>query len=152
MVEHGLELWRWLENGAHLYVCGDASRMAKDVDDTLVTIARRHGGLSEDAAVDYRKGLVALGLPLTEKNFPLLSQSQHVQWALVREGAGIGIMVSEVGDAEPSVRRVLKDLPPITVPMWLVTHQDVRTSRRVRLVAELLAETLGQPGSARAKG
>ncbi|MFB8148181.1 molybdopterin-dependent oxidoreductase [Microbacterium sp. NPDC056003] len=59
MVEHGLELWRWLENGAHLYVCGDASRMAKDVDDTLVTIARRHGGLSEDTAVEYRKGLVA---------------------------------------------------------------------------------------------
>ena len=59
MVEHGLELWRWLQDGAHLYVCGDASRMAKDVDDTLVTIARRHGGLSEEAAVDYRKGLVA---------------------------------------------------------------------------------------------
>nr|BFF11694.1 hypothetical protein GCM10025699_29970 [Microbacterium flavescens] len=46
MVEHGLELWRWLQDGAQLYVCGDASRMAKDVDDTLVTIARRHGGLS----------------------------------------------------------------------------------------------------------
>ncbi|MFY0562397.1 LysR family transcriptional regulator [Archangium lansingense] len=105
-----------------------------------------------DRADTYRKGLGALGLSLTEKNFPLLSQSQHVQWALVREGAGIGIMVSEVGDAEPSVRRVLKDLPPITVPMWLVTHQDVRTSRRVRLVAELLAETLGRSGSTRAKG
>ncbi|KQZ84443.1 molybdopterin oxidoreductase [Microbacterium sp. Root166] len=59
MVEHGLELWRWLQDGAHLYVCGDASRMAKDVDDTLVTIAQRHGGLSEEAAVEYRKSLVA---------------------------------------------------------------------------------------------
>ncbi|MHC2999071.1 molybdopterin-dependent oxidoreductase [Microbacterium sp. HJ5] len=59
MVEHGLELWRWLQDGAHVYVCGDASRMAKDVDDTLVTIARRHGGLSEEAAVEYRKSLVA---------------------------------------------------------------------------------------------
>ncbi|WP_127474636.1 bifunctional nitrate reductase/sulfite reductase flavoprotein subunit alpha [Microbacterium sulfonylureivorans] len=59
MVEHGLELWRWLQDGAHLYVCGDASRMAKDVDDTLVTIAQRHGGLSEDAAVEYRKSLVS---------------------------------------------------------------------------------------------
>ncbi|WP_257463366.1 hypothetical protein [Archangium lipolyticum] len=78
----------------------------------------------------------------------LLSQSQHVQWALVREGAGIGIMVSEVGDADPSVRRVLKDLPPLTFPTWLVTHQDVRTSRRVRLVAELLAQELGRPGTA----
>jgi sulfite reductase (NADPH) flavoprotein alpha-component len=59
MVEHGLELWRWLQDGAHLYVCGDASRMAKDVDDTLVTIAQRHGGLTEEAAVEYRKSLVA---------------------------------------------------------------------------------------------
>jgi NADPH-dependent sulfite reductase flavoprotein alpha-component len=59
MVEHGLELWRWLQDGAQLYVCGDASRMAKDVDDTLVTIARRHGGLSGEAAADYRKSLVA---------------------------------------------------------------------------------------------
>ena len=59
MVEHGLELWRWLQDGAHLYVCGDASRMAQDVDDTIVTIAQRHGGLSEDAAVEYKKSLVA---------------------------------------------------------------------------------------------
>lgn len=104
-----------------------------------------------DRSDTYRKGLVALGLSLTEKNFPLLSQSQHVQWALVREGAGIGIMVSEVGDADPSVRRVLKDLPPLPLPMWLVTHQDVRTSRRVRLVAEFLARELGRPGLAQAK-
>jgi sulfite reductase (NADPH) flavoprotein alpha-component len=59
MLEHGVELWRWLQDGAHFYVCGDASRMAQDVDDTLTTIARRHGGLSEDAALDFKKNLVA---------------------------------------------------------------------------------------------
>lgn len=59
MEEHGVELWRWLQDGAHLYVCGDASRMAKDVDDTLATIAQRHGGLSREAAAEYRKSLVA---------------------------------------------------------------------------------------------
>jgi len=92
----------------------------------------------------FRKGLAALGLSLTPESFPLISQSQHVQWALVREGAGIGIMIAEVGDAEPGVRRALKDLPPITFPMWLVTHRDVRTSRRVRVVADFLAEGLGR--------
>ena len=59
MLEHGVELWRWLQDGAHFYVCGDASRMAQDVDDTLTTIARRHGGLSEDAAAEFKKTLVA---------------------------------------------------------------------------------------------
>ncbi len=91
----------------------------------------------------FRKGLGALGLALTPENFPLVSQSQHVQWALVRAGAGIAIMIAEVGDADPSVRRVLEDLPPIPIPMWLVTHRDVRTSRRVRVVVDLLAEELG---------
>ena len=65
-----------------------------------------------------------------------------MQWALVRESAGIGIMMAEVGDAEPSVQRVRPELPPIPIPMWLVTHRDVRTSRRVRVVADFLAEGL----------
>jgi NADPH-dependent sulfite reductase flavoprotein alpha-component len=59
MLEHGAEFWRWLQDGAHVYVCGDASRMAKDVDDTLTLIARRHGGLSEDDAVEFKKDLAA---------------------------------------------------------------------------------------------
>jgi len=59
MREHGVELWRWLQDGAHLYVCGDASRMAKDVDDALTAIARQHGGLSEDDAAAFKKGLIS---------------------------------------------------------------------------------------------
>ncbi|MFT4210454.1 MAG: bifunctional nitrate reductase/sulfite reductase flavoprotein subunit alpha [Microbacterium sp.] len=61
MEEHGLELWRWLEEGARLYVCGDAARMATDVDDTLATIIRRHGGLDEADAAAYKQALVADG-------------------------------------------------------------------------------------------
>lgn len=99
----------------------------------------------------FRNGLVAIGLALTPENFPLVSQSQHVQWALAREGAGIAIMIAEVGDREPSVRRVLEDLPPIPVPMWLVTHRDVRTSRRVRVVVDFLAEELAPKRGKRTK-
>ncbi|MDT4805575.1 Nitrate reductase [compost metagenome] len=50
--EQGAELWRWLQEGAHLYVCGDASRMAKDVDQALREVAREHGGLNEDKAAE----------------------------------------------------------------------------------------------------
>ncbi|MFF7186511.1 molybdopterin-dependent oxidoreductase [Streptomyces sp. NPDC008222] len=59
MREHGLELWHWLRDGARLYVCGDASRMAKDVDQALRDIAAVHGGLSEPEAVAYVKQLTA---------------------------------------------------------------------------------------------
>ncbi|MEV5836471.1 bifunctional nitrate reductase/sulfite reductase flavoprotein subunit alpha [Nocardia sp. NPDC052112] len=59
MIEHGAELWSWLREGAHFYVCGDAARMAKDVDDTLLAIARIHGKLDEDGALAFRKQLVA---------------------------------------------------------------------------------------------
>ncbi|MDG9925325.1 MULTISPECIES: bifunctional nitrate reductase/sulfite reductase flavoprotein subunit alpha [unclassified Pseudomonas] len=55
--EQGAELWRWLQEGAQVYVCGDASRMAKDVDQALRDVARDHGGLSDDKAADYIRGL-----------------------------------------------------------------------------------------------
>lgn len=59
MREHGAQLWSWLQDGAHFYVCGDASRMAKDVDRALRDIAVAHGGLQEDAAAVYVKQLAA---------------------------------------------------------------------------------------------
>ncbi len=58
MLQAGEELWQWFESGAHFYICGDAKRMAKDVDDALHTIARRHGNLDEAGAASYIKMLV----------------------------------------------------------------------------------------------
>ncbi|MFE2215404.1 molybdopterin-dependent oxidoreductase [Streptomyces canus] len=57
MREHGPLLWSWLQDGAHFYVCGDASRMAKDVDRALRDIAVLHGGLDEAGAAAYVKQL-----------------------------------------------------------------------------------------------
>ncbi|MGW0832748.1 molybdopterin-dependent oxidoreductase [Streptomyces prunicolor] len=59
MREHGPELWHWLREGAHFYVCGDASRMAKDVERALRDIAVAHGGLDEGEAAAYVKQLAA---------------------------------------------------------------------------------------------
>jgi sulfite reductase (NADPH) flavoprotein alpha-component len=50
-------LWAWLEEGAHVYVCGDAARMAKDVDATLREVVAVHGGLADEAAHAYVDGL-----------------------------------------------------------------------------------------------
>jgi len=56
MQERAKELWGWLQQGAYLYVCGDAKRMAKDVHETLISIAREQGGLSPEGASDYVSG------------------------------------------------------------------------------------------------
>ena len=59
--EHAADLWHWLQGGAHFYVCGDASRMAKDVDNALRTIARTEGGMDEAQARDWIVSLARQG-------------------------------------------------------------------------------------------
>jgi sulfite reductase (NADPH) flavoprotein alpha-component len=61
MREAGAELWAWLEEGAHFYVCGDAQRMAKDVETALLDVAMTHGGKSEPAAKEFLAGLKKTG-------------------------------------------------------------------------------------------
>lgn len=61
MRERGAELWSWLESGAHFYVCGDAKRMAKDVERALVDIIVEHGGHAMDSAVAYVASLRKAG-------------------------------------------------------------------------------------------
>ncbi len=59
--EHGRDLLDWLEGGAHLYVCGDASRMARDVEAALLDAIATHGGRDADGARDYLAGLQQQG-------------------------------------------------------------------------------------------
>jgi sulfite reductase (NADPH) flavoprotein alpha-component len=65
MQESGAELWKWLQEGAYFYVCGDAKRMAKDVHQMLITIAQEHGGLSPEAAKEY----IEVTFAKTEKRY-----------------------------------------------------------------------------------
>jgi len=59
MLDYGADVWRWLDDGAHFYVCGDANRMAKDVDAALTSIIKTHGSMSDEDAHDYKRELVA---------------------------------------------------------------------------------------------
>ena len=51
--QHGSDVWQWLQNGAHLYICGDANRMAKDVQQALVDIVQQYGGKTAEQAQAY---------------------------------------------------------------------------------------------------
>jgi len=101
--------------------------------------------ISIDNSGMFLKGLNALGLNLTQRNFPIFTENWLVMWELVKHGLGIGILDGNVGDAEPLVRRVLPDFEPLMFPVWLVAHRELNTSRRVRVVFDLLAAELPRP-------
>jgi sulfite reductase (NADPH) flavoprotein alpha-component len=57
LLEQGAQVWQWLEEGGHFYVCGDASAMARDVDAALQQVVAEHGGMSAEQARVYVQGL-----------------------------------------------------------------------------------------------
>jgi DNA-binding transcriptional LysR family regulator len=87
--------------------------------------------------------LSAMGLPLTKDNIIVTSECAAVTWEMVKQGLGIGAMVKYVADRTPGIERVFPEIAPIPVPVWLVTHRELHTSRRIRLVFDVLAEALG---------
>ena len=87
--------------------------------------------------------LAHLNLPLTKANFRYVSESGVTGWEMVRQGLGIGIMSTALGERTPGVEPVLPDLiPKITFPTWLVAHRELHTNRRIRLVFDLLSDHL----------
>jgi DNA-binding transcriptional LysR family regulator len=93
------------------------------------------------------------GLPLTEANFSCYADHSVAHWALVRQGLGVGVMMDEIAQDTPGIVRVLDDVPPVRFPLWLVTHRELRTSRRIRVVFDALAQGLrerppGEPADA----
>lgn len=79
------------------------------------------------------------GFSLTKQNFPVISNSHIVQWELVKQGMAISATVEEIGDNEPLVERVvISNLPLITMDLWLVTHNELRTNLRIRRVFDFL--------------
>jgi DNA-binding transcriptional LysR family regulator len=100
--------------------------------------------ISVDSSGMFLKGLNAWGISVTERNFPILCENYLVMWEMVKQGLGIGVLDGHLGDTEPLVRRVLPEFAPLVFPMWLVTHREVNTSRRVRIVFDLLAADLSR--------
>jgi DNA-binding transcriptional LysR family regulator len=95
-----------------------------------------------DQMIGFLKGL---DLHLTHANFRVGSENGLVAWAMAKEGFGLSVMSDEVGAATPGMELVMPDLKPIEFPVWLVTHRELHTSRRIRVVYDLLADFLSKP-------
>lgn len=78
------------------------------------------------------------GLTISSDQFSVSTSNHIVQWELVKQGLGVGMMVEQIANAEPGVVRVLPDLQPFTAEIWLVTHSELRTQRRIRTVFDFL--------------
>lgn len=87
--------------------------------------------------------LNARGVPVTRDNFRWTTTSVVTAWEMIRQGLGIGVMFRDVAQDAAGVEQVLPELTPFEVPIWLAVHRELHTSRRIRLVFDLLAEALG---------
>lgn len=98
--------------------------------------------VGSDRNGQYLAYLRQYGLSLNEDNFTCYADHTAAHWALVRQGMGIGAMMDEIARETPGIVRVLDDVAPVRFPVWLVSHRELRTSRRIRVVFEALAEGL----------
>lgn len=89
---------------------------------------------------DFIAEMQKRGVPLGPDNFRLATQSGMTAWEWVRKGMCLGAMVEAVARQTPEVEIVVPSIEPIPVPVWLVTHRELHTSRRIRLVFDLLVE------------
>lgn len=83
-----------------------------------------------------------LGLPLSMENFPLRTASGTAIIELARQALGMTIFTEDVEHLAPDLERVLEAEFHVPVPIWLVTHRELHTSKRIRLVYDALAEGL----------
>lgn len=128
------------EATGHLYASKDyiAARGApKTVEDL-----RDHDFISFGDDTRLIEALASQGIIVPPQNMRSGSTSGITTWELVRRGFGILPMSDDIAANFPDVVQVLPDRPAITFPIWLVTHRELHTSRRIRLVFDLIAEML----------
>ncbi|MGI3169429.1 LysR family transcriptional regulator [Pseudooceanicola sp. C21-150M6] len=82
------------------------------------------------------------GLTVPPQNFRYRTDSGLVMWELVRQGLGIGLMSDDIGLMTADVDLLLPGERAFTYPIWLVTHRELQSSRRIRLVFDHLAKEM----------
>lgn len=110
---------------------------------TPEALAERAQVLGFDEGPRLLQALRDGGIPFGNDASPLRTEDHLVQWELCKQGMGLCVMMEEVGDRERLVRRAWPDgTPVVTLPIWLVSHRELRTSRKIRVVFDALADHL----------
>ena len=101
-----------------------------------------HPLIGFDRSDEMIRGFTQFGLPVTRSSFRFRADNQMVLWEAVRAGNGIGLGQEPLADRDLLVEKVLPGLPLPSLPVWLAMHRDVRSSVRIRRVADFLHEEL----------
>ncbi len=104
-------------------------------------LVRGHALIGKDRDPAFFPALAAMGLPLKRKDFALRTDNDAAHLAAIRAGLGIGICQVPLSLGPPRLQRVLPKVA-FELPIWVVTHEDLRSSRRVAVVFEHLVTRL----------
>ena len=97
-------------------------------------------GLDRDDSII--RSFASFGHGIERDSFVVRSDDHLVLWQALCAGLGIGFAASWLAAREPSLERVLPDLPMPTLPVWLAVHSEIRSGARIRAVYDFLAETI----------
>jgi DNA-binding transcriptional LysR family regulator len=82
------------------------------------------------------------GFTISDRNFSVKSESSFSNWALVKQGLGLGGMQEDIGDADPFVERALPNFSLPQTELWLVAHRELKVNKRIRMAFDFLASEL----------
>lgn len=100
----------------------------------------RLGVIAFEPVERFLAHLNGAGTPITEGDIRIMSENSVVVWEMVKAGLGIGLMLEPIAVATHGVVRLLPESFGFAAPLWLVTHREVHTARRIRLVFDMIAE------------
>jgi DNA-binding transcriptional LysR family regulator len=130
------------ESTAHFYA--SRSWVARNGHPTSVKEIAPGEFIGFEETERFAEFMRGIGTRATVDGFLLVSESAAVVWEMVKRGLGVGLMSREIALRTEGVVDLFPDLDPPRFPVWIVTHRELRTSRRIRLVYEILAEELAR--------
>ena len=132
------------ETSAHFYA--SRSWLARNRRPQSAADIAAHDLIVYEETERFAEFMRGVGVRVPERGFRLVSENSVAVWEMVKRGLGIGIMSRDVAERTEDIVELFPDAVPISIPVWLVTHRELRTSRRIRLVYDILAEELAEPG------
>ncbi len=95
--------------------------------------------------IDFKKNAENYGVPIIPQNVNYASTSGIVAWEMAKAGLGVIYMADIIAETSPQMEAILPDQSQIEFPSWLVTHRELHTNKRIRMIFDLMAECFTQP-------